>query len=358
MIRLFILMTLLFFSLNSLSKENPKSGDLPQVTPQSCAEFINIYRTYGDFFAAFRMLNFVDGQQIDNVLSFLAKKGIQPTDSLTPAKIEKDKVSWGKLAMIKDAKSGYYKTSAGVILKVKPGEAFDALFIRLFNEFVDGKAYTQKSFWPNLLVSPAYAGKFSDFMNAAADATVTGATYAWHYVGEPAYSCVLGVTVGAVGQVAAINKAEIHLIRKAIYDGTVSCTNDGSYLIDNVELHYVNPAMEAAEAAMDSGPHTAVSKACDGLTLSGVGNMFELFAPQSTDCIRKKNCDVLASNGTLKRTFKGDPPDCTPANAKLVQAQVKKDLELKEKQIFTKLASRPVPGSDERPAQTSPMNSR
>jgi hypothetical protein len=287
------------------------------------AAYQNSFSTFRDLFNEMQAFGGLSREERTEIETLLTQNGVALETPMKKATLRGNVISWSGEPLT-FAENGSVKVRSGVVLQAPNSEARDQAFRRIFLAELGRK---QAKFSPvNLFVFEARAGEVLN--------TVTAASIA---MGRTLFTALSAAATPLCGALLVPLDGLLWATKKLIYEGTVSCSESGDYVMNNYGEFFSQFAKDYREAHGRIGKtigyvqpvENASSATCLSPFVRAMGE--EMSMPES----RLKQNRIAPAH--VQGAFSGEKRPCTDENAAVVETFVK--TEAKKIDTFTKQAS-------------------
>lgn len=244
-----------------------------------------------------------------------------------------------KIAMLSESE---FIIGPNTRFRIDPAQSLKENYLSFFRKINSEKKVSLINF---LFLETAWAGPSDQKAQEAALISLTTVTAALTASTEIVGTCLPGLAVSAVGQVAQVIKSIIHPFRRMMYGGNVQCSK-GQYFLHQPELVYYDSGAKYKEHYewVTKYDKDILSKAygfCYGLVNSGdetVADALSQYKCEKAECIKPI---PLSEVSKILNTSPSETPSCNPTIAKKIETFKRKQAEKDEADLLVRISSPP-----------------
>lgn len=278
-------------------------------------EYQNSFKSYGELLTEMQSFGGLSREERAEIENVLKANGVSLESSMLKGELDGQTISWGRhrLTFLLD---GSVKTRNGTVIADNKSEARDQLFKRILGAL---KNQNLSKLSPlDLFLPKANANSLKDVVSATTAS-----------IGKTFMTAVTSVNTPLCGAVAVPVDGLLWAIKKLVYEGTVSCTEYGEYVMNHYgefwsqfAKNYNEPNKQLQKPlGYSKKVESAFHSVCYGPFARAMGERARMSAARlKQDKIDEAHLRIALSVGD-----ETEIPRCTSGNAKLVEKYIKSE---------------------------------
>lgn len=273
-------------------------------------EYQNSFKNYVDLLSEMQAFGGITAEERAEIENVLKSNGVSLETPMQQGRVEGRSIIWGsyRLTFYPD---GRVKTQNGRIISKSKNEGRDLLFKKTLSALKNQNLSVN-----SLLIPAAYANALKDAVSVTTAA-----------LGKTLITAVTTINTPLCGAVAVPVDGLLWTIKKLVFEGTVSCTEYGEYVMNHCGEFWAQFAKNYNEpnkklthpVGYSKKLESAFNSVCYGPFARAMGEK----AKSSSSRLKQDKVDESHLRVALSIGIDGAIPRCTRENAKVVEKYIK-----------------------------------